>query len=85
MTTVLTGSRQVAHGAVSVVLAAGEAPAPGENPGGYGLAGLFSAVLESVGWTAGMCVLGVLITLAGATWMWRQTSEATGNERRRMR
>ncbi|MFJ3205117.1 hypothetical protein [Streptomyces sp. NPDC086989] len=84
MTTVLTGG-QVAHGAVSGVLAAGEPPAPGENPGGYGLAGLFSAVLESVGWTAGMCVLGVLITLAGAAWMWGQTPKAIGKERRRTR
>lgn len=84
MTTVLTGS-QVAHGAVSGVLAAGESPAPGENPGDYGLAGLLIAALESVGWTACMCVLGVLITLAGASWMWGQAPKATGKERRRMR
>ncbi|KPI15436.1 hypothetical protein OV450_2574 [Actinobacteria bacterium OV450] len=84
MTTVLAGS-QVAHGAVSGVLAAGESPAPGENPGGYGLAGMFTAALEWVGWTTGMGVLGVLITLAGAAWMWGRAPKATGKERRRMR
>ncbi|MFF3619247.1 hypothetical protein [Streptomyces sp. NPDC002467] len=84
MTTILT-SGQAAHGAVSGVLTAGESPAPGENPGGYGLAGLLIEVLEWVGLPAGMCVLGVLITLAGASWMWGQAPKATGKERRRMR
>ncbi|GHH73615.1 hypothetical protein GCM10018781_38420 [Kitasatospora indigofera] len=81
MTTALAGS-QVAHSATSGLLAAGEPPAPGENPGGEGL---IVAVLERVGWTVGMVVLGVLVTLAGAAWMWRRTPNATGEERRRMR
>ncbi|MFK0203226.1 hypothetical protein [Streptomyces lavendulae] len=84
MTGVLTGS-QVAHSAVSGPLLAGEAPAPGENPGGEGLAGLVVAGLEGVGWTAGMTVLGVLVTLAGAAWMWSRETKATGEERRRTR
>ncbi|MFG2484883.1 hypothetical protein ACGFSI_19255 [Streptomyces virginiae] len=61
---------QVAHSAVFGLLADGEPPAPGENPGGYGLAGLIVAVLERVGWTAGVGVLGVLAVLAGGAWMW---------------
>ncbi|MCM9078134.1 hypothetical protein ACFYNM_39540 [Streptomyces spororaveus] len=61
---------QVAHSAVFSLLAGGEPPAPGENPGGEGLAGLIVAALERVGWTAGMGVLGVLAVLAGGAWMW---------------
>ncbi|MFG2974498.1 hypothetical protein ACGFYY_16085 [Streptomyces sp. NPDC048331] len=82
--TVLTDG-QVVHGAVSGLPAAVESSAPGENPGEYGLAGLIVEVLESVGWTACMVVLGVLVTLAGAAWMWGQAPKATGKERRRMR
>ncbi|MER6443843.1 hypothetical protein [Streptomyces venezuelae] len=62
----------MAHSAVSGLPTAGEAPAPGENPGGDGLVGLIGTALERVGWTACMVVLGMLVTLAGATWMWRR-------------
>ncbi|MEV7279839.1 hypothetical protein [Streptomyces sp. NPDC093111] len=82
MVTVLAGG-QVIHGAVAGLLSAGDDPAPGENPGGYGLAGLIIEVLERVGWTAGIGLLGVLVTLAGATWAWRRESKVTGEERRR--
>ncbi|MFI8392896.1 hypothetical protein [Streptomyces sp. NPDC085540] len=84
MTPVLPGS-QVAHSAVSGLLAAGEPPAPGENPGGEGLVGLIGAVLEWVGWTAGMGVLGVLVTLTGAAWMWGREPKATTETRGRRR
>lgn len=80
----MTGS-QVAHSAVSGLLADGEPPAPGENPGGEGLAGLIVAVLEWVGWTAGMGVLGVLAVLAGGAWMRGRVPKATGEERHRVR
>ncbi|RPE28012.1 hypothetical protein [Kitasatospora cineracea] len=76
---------QVVHSAVSGLLAGGEPPAPGENPGGEGLAGLIAAVLEWVGWTAGMGVLGALSVLAGGAWMWGRAPKATGEERRRVR
>ncbi|PJN21378.1 hypothetical protein [Kitasatospora sp. CB02891] len=74
-----------ARGAVSGLLMAGEAPAPGENPGGEGLAGLVAAALDRLGWTIGLAVLGLLVTLAGAAWMWGPVSKATGRERRRTR
>ncbi|MFJ1938626.1 hypothetical protein ACIOGZ_38995 [Kitasatospora sp. NPDC088160] len=80
----MTGS-QVARGAVFGLLADGEPPAPGENPGGEGLAGLIVAVLERMGWTAGMGVLGVLAVLAGGAWMWGRAPKATGEERHRAR
>ncbi|MFJ4313812.1 hypothetical protein ACIP46_00760 [Streptomyces lavendulae] len=76
---------QAAHSAVFGMLADGEPPAPGENPGGEGLVGLIVAVLERVGWTAGMGVLGVLAVLAGGAWMWGRESKATGEDRRRVR
>ncbi|MFF2630740.1 hypothetical protein ACFVUN_33885 [Kitasatospora griseola] len=74
-----------ARGAVSGLLAAGEAPAPGENPGGEGPAELVAAAPDRPGWTIGLAVLGVLVTLAGAAWMWGPVSKATGRERRRTR
>ncbi|MFD5564396.1 hypothetical protein [Kitasatospora griseola] len=71
-----------ARGAVSGLLMAGEAPAPGENPGGEGRAGLVAAALDRLGRTIGPAVL---VTLAGAAWMWGPVSKATGRERRRTR
>ncbi|MGW2544345.1 hypothetical protein ACWC5I_26545 [Kitasatospora sp. NPDC001574] len=76
---------QVPHSAVFGLLADGEPLAPGENPGGEGLAGLIGAVLEWVGWPAGMGVLGVLAVLAGGAWMWGRAPKVTGEERRRVR
>ncbi|MFE5537461.1 hypothetical protein [Streptomyces sp. NPDC056492] len=76
---------QVALSAMVVLLADAEPPAPGENSGGEGLAGLIVAVLEWVGWTAGMGVMGVLAFLAGGAWMWGRVPKATGEERRRVR
>ncbi|MFD8020483.1 hypothetical protein ACFV6G_08675 [Streptomyces lavendulae] len=76
---------EVVHSAVFGMLADGEPPAPGENSGGEGLAGLIVAVLERVGWTAGMAVLGVLAVLAGAAWMWDRESKATRENPRRVR
>ncbi|MEV7120895.1 hypothetical protein [Kitasatospora griseola] len=76
---------RAAYSTVSDLLMAGEAPAPGENPGGEGLAGLVVAALDRLGWTAGLAVLAVLVTLAGAAWMWGPTSKATGRERHRTR
>ncbi|MFD7084556.1 hypothetical protein [Streptomyces sp. NPDC059918] len=76
---------QVALSAMVVLLVDAEPPAPGENPGGEGLAGLIVAVLEWVGWTAGMGVMGVLAFLAGGAWMWGRVPKATGEERRRVR
>ncbi|MGW1640506.1 hypothetical protein [Streptomyces lavendulae] len=76
---------EVVHRAVFGMLADGEPPAPGENSGGEGLAGLIVAVLERVGWTAGMAVLGVLAVLAGAAWMWDRESKATRENPRRVR
>ncbi|MFE2250429.1 hypothetical protein [Streptomyces lavendulae] len=76
---------QVAHSAVFGMLADGEPPAPVEDPGGGGLAGLIVAALERVGWTAGMVVLGVLAVLAGGAWMWDRESKATGKDRRQVR
>ncbi|MFE3761271.1 hypothetical protein ACFXPI_05850 [Streptomyces sp. NPDC059104] len=76
---------RVVHSAVFGMPAAGELPAPGENPGGEGLAGLIVAVLERVGWTAGMAVLGVLAVLAGGAWMWGRESKATGKDMSRVR
>ncbi|MFB7984138.1 hypothetical protein [Streptomyces vinaceus] len=69
---------QVVHSAVLGLLADGEPPAPGENPGGDGLAGLIVAILERVGWTAGMGLLGVLAVLAGGAWMWGRMPKVTG-------
>ena len=83
MTVALTGGR-AAYGAVSG-LVAGEVPAPGEDPGGEGLVGVVVAVLEKVGWSAGMGVLGVLAFLAGGAWMRSRAPKATGQERRRAR
>lgn len=83
MTAVLTGS-QAAYSAVSSLLA-GKPPAPGENPGGEGLAGLIIAALEGLGWTAGMGVLGVLAFLAGGAWMWGRAPKAASQGRRRVR
>lgn len=80
----MAGSQE-SHSAVFVLLADGEPPAPGENPGGEGLAGLIVAVLERVGWTTGMVVLGVLAVLAGGAWMWGRAPKATGEERPRVR
>lgn len=73
------------HSAVSELLADGEPPAPGENPGGDGLAGLIVAVLGWVGWPVGMGVLGVLAVLAGGAWMWGRGPKAIGEERPRVR
>ncbi|WP_285735576.1 hypothetical protein [Kitasatospora phosalacinea] len=47
--------------------------------------GLVVAVLEKVGWSAGMGVLGVLAFLAGGAWMRSRAPRATGQERRRAR
>ncbi|MFJ1795539.1 hypothetical protein [Kitasatospora griseola] len=76
---------RAAHGAVSGLLMAGEAPAPGENPGGEGLAGLVVPALQWLGRPAGPVVLGVLIALAGAAWMGDPVSKAADRERRRTR
>ncbi|GGQ76661.1 hypothetical protein [Kitasatospora griseola] len=73
---------RAAYGTVSGLLMAGEAPAPGENPGGDGPAGLVVAALDRLGRTIG---LAVLVTLAGAAWRWGPVSKATGRERRRTR
>ncbi|MGW1176478.1 hypothetical protein ACWD4P_22530 [Kitasatospora sp. NPDC002543] len=76
---------QIAHTVVSGLLADGEPPPPGENPGGDGLVGLIITVMEWVGRPAGMVVLGVLAFLAGGAWMWGRVPKAVGQERRRVR
>lgn len=76
---------QVAHCEVSGLLAGGEPPAPGELPGGDGLVGLIVSALGSMGWIAGVGVLGVLAFLAGGAWMWGREPRATGKEGRRVR
>lgn len=80
----MTGS-QVAHGTVVGLLAGGEPPAPGENPGGDGLAGLIAAALEWAGRPAALGALGVLVFLAGGAWMWSGAPKSTGEEGRRIR